>query len=313
MRTTRNETNDRHDIHQRANRRPGGRTSGPTGDNRAAGEPTRASARNHQVARIGDDDRRGRFDRCPERQSPISLAGLGIVGLAGLGATSASASNPFELTLLDTGLDEGETVTAEDVDLEADVDADGAVRFELGADERTISLAVEESSGGIGLPPPPPPAEPAAFEFGEATLSATSLELGETFSVEVPVANVGDELGSETVSLLVEGERVDEAAVTLTGGSEETVELRHSFEAGGEFEVAIPDVLTESVSVVDPDPSDDTAPADDAEDDSAADPGDASTAAETDEPNGGISGFVAALVIGCVLAIAALVFHRTRA
>ncbi|WP_254863870.1 CARDB domain-containing protein [Halovivax gelatinilyticus] len=233
-------------------------------------------------------------------------------------AVASNASESFALTILDTGLDEGETVTAEDADLEAEVDADGAVRFELDAGERTASLAVEESSGGIGLPPPPPPAEPASFEFGEATLSATSLELGEALTVEVTVTNVGDEVGTKTVSLLVDGDRVDEVDIALAGGGEETVMLGHAFDAEGEFEVAVPDVLAESVSVVDPNAPDDAdGESTESGDDSASADDHVPPAGEvTDSTDDGDDGFVGYGLILGLLALAvtvAYVFRRHRA
>ena len=70
-----------------------------------------------------------------------------------------------------------------------------------------------------------PPLAPAEFTLSDLVVSPSKVETGETVTVTATVTNVGEETGSHTAELLVDGSKVDEETVTLEGGAEETVEF----------------------------------------------------------------------------------------
>ncbi|WP_254807863.1 CARDB domain-containing protein [Natronosalvus amylolyticus] len=209
----------------------------------------------------------------------------------------SNASESFMLTIHDTGLEEGDTVVTDgDATLEAEVDGDGAVTFEIPAGEVALSASVEVDDDGGSSPPPPPmpapsppdPAEPAAFEIHNESVDPTKLEVGEPLSVIVSIENVGDEAGTETIELLVDGSVVDETNVTLEGGEETTLEFVHAFDAEGEFDVGIETVTTVSVVAVEPPEDDDGAETSD--DDEGAETSDDDDADTTSDDTADVGG-----------------------
>jgi hypothetical protein len=80
------------------------------------------------------------------------------------------------------------------------------------------SFKVETEEG-----PEPGPPEPASFILSNLVVSPITVEPDEPVTVSVTVMNVGEEAGSYTAELLVDGSKVDEDTVTLVGGASETV------------------------------------------------------------------------------------------
>ncbi len=70
-----------------------------------------------------------------------------------------------------------------------------------------------------------PPLAPAEFTLSDLVVSPSTVETGETVTVSVTVANVGEETGIYTAELLVDESKVDEETVTLGGGAGETLEF----------------------------------------------------------------------------------------
>jgi len=125
--------------------------------------------------------------------------------------------------------------------------------------------------------------DPAEFVLSNLVVSHTTVETEETVTVSVTVANVGEESGSYTAELLVDGSKVGEETATLEGGASETVEFTGVSGDEGTHTVSIGD-LSGSFTV--------TAP--------------------PDEP-GGIPGFPAAsLVLGLSVTALALLRKRTQ-
>ena len=128
-----------------------------------------------------------------------------------------------------------------------------------------------------------PPLAPAEFALSNLAVSPTTVETGETVTVSVTVTNVGEETGSHTAELLVDGSKVDEETVTLEGEASETVEFTDVSGEEGAHTVSIGD-LSGSFTV--------TAP--------------------PEEP-GGIPGFPAAsLALGLSVTALALLRKRTQ-
>ena len=124
---------------------------------------------------------------------------------------------------------------------------------------------------------------PAEFTLSNLVVSPTEVETGETVTVSVTVTNVGDESGSYTAELLVDGSKVSEETVTFEGGVSETLEFTGVSGDEGTHTVSIGD-LSGSFTV--------TAP--------------------PKEP-GGIPGFpAAALVLGLSVTAIALLRKRTQ-
>ncbi|WP_254864651.1 CARDB domain-containing protein [Halovivax gelatinilyticus] len=192
------------------------------------------------------------------------------------------ANDSVTLTLGDTGLDEGETVDVESldsdaVDAEVDAGSNGTLSVELPAGIHRLSLSTASSGGGLpGLPPPPPDdGEPAAFEYAEAAVEPTEIDVGEEITASTTVTNVGDETGSHVVKLLVDGDVVAEESVSLAGGSSETVTLTTVLDAAGTVAISLGDESAGSVTVTDEEPGsdDDSGSPDPGSDDAGSDAG----------------------------------------
>jgi hypothetical protein len=89
---------------------------------------------------------------------------------------------------------------------------------------KTYNVDVNGLTGSFTVEEPVPPA-PAEFELSNLVVSPASIETGDTVTVSVTVANVGEESGSYTAELLVDDSKVDEETVTLVGGASETVDF----------------------------------------------------------------------------------------
>ncbi len=106
---------------------------------------------------------------------------------------------------------------------------------------KTYNVDVNGLTGNFKVEEPVPPA-PAEFVLSNLVVSPTSIETGETVTVSVSVANVGEESGSYTAELLVDGSKVDEETVTLVGGASETVEFTGVSGDEGTHTVAVGDL-----------------------------------------------------------------------
>jgi hypothetical protein len=96
----------------------------------------------------------------------------------------------------------------------------------------------------VSVPPaetsePTPPA-PAPAHFVASGLSVTPAEVkaGETVTVSLNVANDGEESGSYTVELKINGQTTDSKAVTLSGGQSEQVSFTVSASAAGTYDTS---------------------------------------------------------------------------
>jgi len=96
--------------------------------------------------------------------------------------------------------------------------------------------------------PPPPPPKPAAFEISDLVVSRGEVIEGESVTVTVKVTNVGEEEGTHTVDLKVDGLVFDSKTVTLAGGASATVIFSVTKTTSGSYMVKIGD-LTGSFTV----------------------------------------------------------------
>jgi hypothetical protein len=112
----------------------------------------------------------------------------------------------------------------------------------------TYAVSIGELSDSFTVETPPLPPTPAEFELSNLVVSPTTVEIGEPVSVSVTVTNVGEEAGSYTAELLIDGSKVDEDMVTLVGGASETVEFTGVSGEEGSHTVSVGD-LTGSFTV----------------------------------------------------------------
>ncbi len=130
---------------------------------------------------------------------------------------------------------DGEVVDEQDVHVDAGESE--TVTFTRAFDSPgTYSIAVNDASAGELVVTERPPAE---FEVTDATLSDTEIEAGKSVDVTATVENVGDQLGTFTAELIVDGEVVDEKSVTIGTGVEKTVTFTEQFEEAGEYEIEV--------------------------------------------------------------------------
>jgi hypothetical protein len=106
---------------------------------------------------------------------------------------------------------------------------------------KTYNVDVNGLTGSFTVEEPVPPA-PAEFVLSNLVVSPTSIETGETVTVSVTIANVGEESGSYTAELLMDGSKVDEETVTLVGEASETVTFTGVSGDEGTHTVAVGDL-----------------------------------------------------------------------
>jgi transcriptional regulator with XRE-family HTH domain len=112
----------------------------------------------------------------------------------------------------------------------------------------------------IGRPaatPPPPsppaaaPAAPAAFATSDLTVSPAQVNIGETVTITVSVANTGGKEGSYTAVLNINGVKEAEKSLAIAGGDSKIATFSVSRQESGSYSVAVND-LSATFTVVAP-------------------------------------------------------------
>ncbi|WP_290814417.1 right-handed parallel beta-helix repeat-containing protein [Halovivax sp.] len=189
------------------------------------------------------------------------------------------------------------------------------VASETAHDVRTVAVASSDDDGGEtpGPSPPAPAPDPAAFEVVEL-VAPDEIDVGESLPVSATVRNVGEESGTSTVALNLEGRTIDDREIELDGADRETfeIEIPAADLSVGEHELRLDvgdDEATTTVLVT----RDGSAEADDDRtDDTGADdepPVDDSTDDGADDD--GLPGFGAVAALAALLAIGVLA-RRSR-
>ncbi len=116
--------------------------------------------------------------------------------------------------------------------------------------EATYSVEVNglTSSFTVATPEIPEPPEPAEFEVSDLSVTPSEIDAGDDVSVSMTVSNVGEESGSHTIEVKVDGVLVDSGTVTLDGGASTTVGFTVTSSIAGSHAVAV-DGLSGSFSV----------------------------------------------------------------
>ncbi|AGB14803.1 nitrous oxidase accessory protein [Halovivax ruber XH-70] len=154
-------------------------------------------------------------------------------------------------------------------------------------DAKTVTVDGDDPSPPPALPPVPSP-DPASFTAVDLDVPS-SVDAGDSVTVSTTVENVGEETGTATLALSVDGEVVSEEPITLDGGGSitSTFELSTASLDPGSIEIAVAidgssssttlEIVDEADSAGGPsdDPAETPAPSEDESDDPAADaPGD---------------------------------------
>ncbi|WP_254864642.1 right-handed parallel beta-helix repeat-containing protein [Halovivax gelatinilyticus] len=212
-------------------------------------------------------------------------------------------------------LDGGETTT-ETIVVEPETEAetiDLYVESLRPQDATTVSVEAD-GSAPPALPPAPTP-DPAAISLVDLDVP-TQVEDGDPVTATVSVENAGDETGTESIELALNGEPVRTETVTLEPAESTDVAFEipaNALDVGsGQVTVTIGDSsLSSTLDVVSrTDPDDGSADDDPAGSDTTSDPADDDPTDErTDDADDAVPGFGVALVLVSLLVVA---FVRSR-
>lgn len=123
-----------------------------------------------------------------------------------------------------------------------------------------VPVALEKTEGQLQLTMPSglqeivyaltisAPAPPKEFQVGNLKISPVDVVVGEEITVTVDVVNIGEETGTATVTLKVNGVVEAEKEVTLAGGASQTVSFTLTWDTAGVYEVQV-DSLVETITV----------------------------------------------------------------
>ncbi|MWV40344.1 CARDB domain-containing protein [Natrialba sp. INN-245] len=114
--------------------------------------------------------------------------------------------------------------------------------------------------GGVGVPVGDDPGETdadqpvAEIEQTDLEASPTTLEPGETVTVNATYENVGNESGEHTAEFVADGTLVATESLELAPGEAETVTFEWTPDEPGTYELAVDDVPAGSIEVQEPSP-----------------------------------------------------------
>jgi len=190
-----------------------------------------------------------------DESPPDPPEGAYIIGLAyDFGPDGATFDPPITMTYTLDLDDLPEGVAPEDlviaywdgdewVELDSEVDIENSTITIIADVDHFTTFAV------IAMPPPPPPVlAPAAITASSLTISPREVDIGETVTISILVANTGEEQGSYTVTLKINGVVEETREITLAGGASETATFTVAEDEAGTYSVNI-DGLTGSFTV----------------------------------------------------------------
>ncbi|MCU4973215.1 PGF-CTERM sorting domain-containing protein [Halobacteria archaeon AArc-m2/3/4] len=145
---------------------------------------------------------------------------------------------------------DGDVVEERDVELKAGA-SDTVTFTRTFNDAGSYDIAVSGASAGtLTVVEPEPEPEPAAFDVSDAALSESEIAAGDSVHVTATVTNTGEESGTHTAELLVDGDVVAEQDVTVDGGESESVTFTETFDDAGEYDVAVDGASAGTLTVV---------------------------------------------------------------
>ena len=172
-----------------------------------------------------------------------------IIGLAyDFGPDRATFDSPVTLTFtydpndLPEGVDEGDLVIAY-----YDEDAGEWVELDTTVDPVTRTITADIDSFTIfaimapvpAAPPLAPALEPAAFTSSSLSISPLEVDTGETVTISVLMTNTGEEAGSYTIILKINGVVEETKEITLAGDVSKAVSFTTSRDKTGNYSVDV--------------------------------------------------------------------------
>jgi hypothetical protein len=159
----------------------------------------------------------------------------GIVGMAyELGPRGTTFDQPVTLNFSYDPAEIPERVTEEELYL-AYYDEDSAQWLELPSAVdvvgHTVTAPVEHLSTFAVIAPLPPPL-PASFTISSLNVSPLEAEIGEAVTISVLATNTGEQEGSYSLNLAINGAVVETREITMAGGSQTVVFSTYGDEAG---------------------------------------------------------------------------------
>jgi len=103
----------------------------------------------------------------------------------------------------------------------------------------TYTVNINGLSGTLTVKAPPVPAKPAAFTTSSLTISPTEVDIGQSVTISVLVANTGGVTDSYEVTLKIDDVAVATQDVTLAGGASQTVTFTTAKDAAATYQVAV--------------------------------------------------------------------------
>jgi len=88
-------------------------------------------------------------------------------------------------------------------------------------------------------PPSPPAMLPAAFTPSSLSISPLEAEIGESVNISVLITNIGEDEGSYTITLKLNGVAEEEKQITMAGSAEETVTFAVARNEAGTYSVDV--------------------------------------------------------------------------
>jgi len=175
---------------------------------------------------------------------PDPPEGANILGLPyNLGPNGATFNPPITLTWEYDPADIPDGVDEEDLVL-AYYDEDASEWVELDCtvdpDTHTITASVSHFTtfAIIGSVAPPPPT-PAAFTPSSLVISPAEVDIGETVTISISVANTGGQAGSHTVTLKIDGVVEETKEITVAAGANETATFTIAKDKVGTYSVDV--------------------------------------------------------------------------
>ncbi len=115
--------------------------------------------------------------------------------------------------------------------------------------EGTYNVRIGDLTKSFEITSEAQPAKPAEFRVENLVVNPKVVQAGETVEVSVKVTNVGEESGSYSVVLRINGDVIDTETVTLNGGASRFVEFEVTETSAGTYNVEVDDGLSGSFTV----------------------------------------------------------------
>jgi PGF-pre-PGF domain-containing protein len=87
------------------------------------------------------------------------------------------------------------------------------------------------------------------IQVTDASLSATDIQVGESVDVQAVLENTGNETGTFTAELVIDGEVVDSQKISVDAGETQTVTFTPTFDEAASFTIAVNDVSAGTLQV----------------------------------------------------------------